>query len=90
MTIDKNFKIDIQGLPVDKNNDVVVVKIDTNYYNICEARSIYVNIIEQLSGYNVVGIPTGINLEIKDLNYLIDYLTKIKEERLNASETICQ
>ena len=86
MAVDENLKIDIQGLSMDKNSDVVVVKIDTNRYDVYEARFIYDNILKQLSGYNVVGIPTGIDLEIKNLNYLIDFLTNIKEERLNANE----
>jgi hypothetical protein len=84
MTTDKNLKIDIQGLSVDKNSDIVVVKIDTNRYNLHDAKAIYDIISKQLSGYNVVGIPTGIDLEIQNLDYLIDYLTNIKEERLNA------
>ena len=83
MTVDKNLKVDIQGLPVDKNSDVVVVKIDTNRYNITDASYIYDNIKKQLPDYNVIGIPIGIGLEIQDLDYLIDYLTNIKEEKLN-------
>ena len=83
MTMDKNLKVDIQGLSVDKNSDIVVVKIDTNQYNLHDAQAVYDIILKQLPGYNVVGIPTGIDLEIQSLDYLIDYLTNIKEERLN-------
>ena len=86
MTADKNLKVDIQGLPVDKNSSIVVVKIDTNRYNLHDANAIYGNILKQLPGYNVVGIPTGIDLEIQNLDYLIDYLTKTKEKRLNERE----
>ena len=84
MTVDKNLKVDIQGLPVDKNSDIVVVKIDSNRYNFDDANALYKSIVDRLPGYNVVGIPTGIDLEIQNLDYLIDYLTNIKEERLNA------
>ena len=84
MTMDKNLKIDIQGLPVDKNSDIVVVKIDTNRYNFDDANALYKSIVDRLPEYDVIGIPTGIDLEIQNIDYLIDYLTNIKEERLNA------
>ena len=84
MTLDVNLKVDIQGLPVDKNSDIVVVKIDTNRYNIDDASSLYESILARLPGYDVIGIPVGIDLEIENLDYLIEFLTKVKEERLNA------
>lgn len=84
MTLDVNLKFEIQGLPVDKNSDIVVVKIDTNRYNLDDANSLYESILARLPGYDVIGIPVGIDLEIQDLDYLINFLTNIKEERLNA------
>ena len=84
MTLDVNLKVDIQGLPVDKNSDIVVVKIDTGRYNLDDASSLYESILERLPGYDVIGVPVGIDLEIENLDYLIEFLTKIKEERLNA------
>ena len=86
MTMDVNFKVDIHGLPVDKNSDIVVVKIDTNRYDIEDANALYKSIVDRLPGYDIVGIPTGIDLEIQNLDYLIEYLTNIKEKKLNASK----
>lgn len=84
MTLDVNLKVDIQGLPVDKTSDIVVVKIDTGRYNLDDASSLYESILERLPGYDVIGVPVGIDLEVQDLDYLIEFLTNVKEERLNA------
>lgn len=71
--------VDFQKLSIDKYNDIVIVKINTNYYDVENANIIYNKIISHLPGYNVICIPTGIDLEVENLDFLINKLIKIKE-----------
>lgn len=72
--------IEISGRKIDKDSDIIVVKIDTQYCNISTARDLFENIKKQLpQEYPIIGIPTGIDLEIKDIDFLINELLKLKE-----------
>lgn len=79
-------KADFQKLSIDKDNDIVVVKINTNYYDVEDATIIYNDIVSRLSDYNVIGIPTGIDLEVETLDFLINKLIKIKEDCLKKEK----
>lgn len=78
----KEYIIDaIKSIEIkNKDTDIVVIKIDTNQYNIEQARSIYDSLVNsELSDYHCVGIPTGIELEAHNIDYLIDYLEGLKK-----------
>lgn len=78
----KDYIIDsIKSIEIkDKNTDIVVIKIDTSRYDIEQAQSIYDRLINnELSDYHCVGIPTGIELEAHNIDYLIDYLEGLKK-----------
>jgi hypothetical protein len=63
-----------------KDTDIIVIKIDTNNYDIGEANSIYTSLTtNELSDYNCVGIPSGVELEINSIDYLINYLEGLKK-----------
>lgn len=60
-------------------NEILVVKIDTKYYDLHKASDIYQEIVNSLpEGINCIGIPEGIELEPT----LIKDLIKILEEML--------
>ena len=78
----KDYIIDsIKSIEIkNKDTDIVVVKIDINNYDIKEARDIYNSLINnELAGYNCVGIPTGVDLEVETIDYLINYLEGLKK-----------
>ena len=63
-----------------KDTDIVVIKIDINNYDIEEANNIYNRLINsELAEYNCVGIPTGVDLEVENIDYLINYLEELKK-----------
>jgi hypothetical protein len=78
----KDYIIDsIKSIEIkDKNTDIVVIKIDTSKYNVEDARAIYDELINsELAGYNCIGIPTGVDLEVENIDYLINYLEELKK-----------
>lgn len=78
----KDFVIDeIKSIEVkNKDTDIVVLKIDTNHFNVEDVRNIYDSLINnELAGYNCVGIPVGIELEVQNIDYLINYLKELKK-----------
>ena len=78
----KDYIIDsIKSIEIkNKDTDIVVIKIDINNYDIEEARNIYNSLINnELAEYNCVGIPTGGDLEVETIDYLINYLEELKK-----------
>lgn len=62
-----------------KPDEILVVKIDTKYYDLHKAGEIYQEIVNSLpEGVNCIGIPKGIELEPT----LVKDLIKILEEML--------
>ena len=60
-------------------DEILVVKIDTDYYDLNKASEIYQKIVNSLpEGINCIGIPKGIELE----STTIEDLIKILEEML--------
>lgn len=60
-------------------DEILVVKIDTDYYDLNKAREIYQEITNSLpEGINCIGIPKGIELDPTTIEDLI----KILEEML--------
>ena len=78
----KDFIIDsIKSIEIkNKDTDIVVIKFDTNKYDIEKARDIYKELIDnELAEYNCVGIPAGVELEVETIDYLINYLEGLKK-----------
>lgn len=78
----KDFVIDeIKSIEVkNKDTDIVILKIDINHFNVEDARNIYDSLTNnELAGYNCVGIPVGIELEVQNIDYLINYLKELKK-----------
>lgn len=61
-----------------KPDEILVVKIDTNRFDISEACDIYIDIRNALpEGITVIGIPTGIELEVSMVQEMIEALEKL-------------
>ena len=59
-------------------DEVLVIKIDTRYYDLGQASIIYQEIIDQLpAGINCVGIPSNIELEPTLIKHLIQNLEEL-------------
>lgn len=67
---------EVEHFEYPKANEIFVVKIDTDKYNLEDANIIYEKIINQLpAGCLVMGLPKGVELEIWD-KYMIDAMIK--------------
>lgn len=78
----KDYIIDsIKSIEIkNKDTDIVVIKFDTSRYDIEDARAIYDELINsKLAGYNCIGIPTGVDLDVENIDYLINYLEELKK-----------
>jgi hypothetical protein len=78
----KDYIIDsIKSIEIkNKDTDIVVIKIDTNRYDVEKASNIYNRLVNnELAEYNCVGIPTGVDLEVETIDYLINYLEELKK-----------
>ena len=61
-----------------KPDEILVVKIDTNRFDIKTAYDIYIDIRNALpEEITVIGIPTGIELEISTIQEMIEALEKL-------------
>ena len=61
-----------------KPDEILIVKIDTNRFNISEAYNIYMNIRNNLpEGITVICIPIGIELEALTVQETIETLEKL-------------
>lgn len=59
-------------------DEVLVIKIDTRYYDLGQASIIYQEIVDQLpAGINCVGIPSNIELEPTLIKHLIQNLEEL-------------
>lgn len=59
-------------------DEVLVIKIDTRYYDLGQASAIYQKIVDQLpAGINCVGIPSNIELEPTLIKHLIQNLEEL-------------
>lgn len=59
-------------------DEVLVVKIDTRYYDLGQASAIYQEIVDNLpAGINCVGIPSNIELEPTLIKHLIQNLEEL-------------
>lgn len=61
-----------------QDNDVVVIKVDRNKWNVKEFAPLY-HAIKDISPNPVMVIPDGIRLEAKSIDYMIQYLKDMKK-----------
>lgn len=67
----------------DKNNEIIIIKINTEKYSLEEANVLYTHICEKLpAGTAVIGLPIGIEMEIQLIDDLIHQLEEIKNAYL--------
>lgn len=62
-----------------QDNDVVVIKVDQNKWNVKEFAPLY-QAIKDISPNPVIAIPDGISLGTKNIDYLIQYLQDMKKD----------
>lgn len=62
-----------------QENDVVVIKVDRNKWNVKEFEPLY-HAIKDISPNPVIAIPDGISLGTKNIDYLIQYLQDMKKD----------
>jgi hypothetical protein len=63
-----------------KPDELVVVKFDTDRYDLEDCRAIYQQIIEELpAGVHAIGIPVGIELERTTIEDMIKRLEECKD-----------
>lgn len=61
-----------------KPDEILIVKIDTNRFNISEAYNIYMNIRNALpEGITVISLPIGVELEVSTVQETIETLEKL-------------
>lgn len=77
--MDKNNSIEIalEKLSL-QDNDVVVMKVDTQKWGVKEFEPLY-HAIKDISPNPVIAIPDGISLGTKNIDYLIQYLEDMKK-----------
>ena len=62
-----------------EDNEVILIKINIDKYDIGEANSIYKNIANQFPHNKCIGIPSGVELSIENIDYLINTLEDMKK-----------
>lgn len=73
---------ELQKISLD-SDEVLIVKFDIDKIGLENANWIFERVIEKLPEYRknqVVGIPIGIDLDIQQIDYLIDYLKEMKNK----------
>lgn len=72
---------ELQKLEI-KENEILVVKIDTNKYDISKAQDIFFDIkiaLPKSVRTHIIGIPTGIELETSTIDEMIKILESMKK-----------
>ena len=63
--------------------EVIVVKIDTDRYDLESASELYTKITSRVPDHiPVIGIPVGVELDVESINYLIKQLEEMKNDLL--------
>ena len=77
--IDKIEKLEIKDI----KNDVIVMTFDPDEIDFCSAADCFQGIKNSLPEHNLLGVVKGIELEVDNIDYLINQLQKMKEEKTN-------
>ena len=74
--IDEIKKLELK----DKETDVVVISFDINEFDFEAVKAISDQVVQNFAGYTVGFIPKGMEVEIKDIDSMIQYLEDIKKD----------
>ena len=78
--IDEIKKLELK----DKETDVVVISFDINEFDFETVKAISDQVVQNFVGYTVGFIPKGMEVEIKDIDSMIQYLEDIKKNNLSG------
>ena len=74
---------ELQKLTFEPNDNILVVKIDTDRYSLNKASEIYREIVSLLpKDLNAIGILVGIELDAQNIDWMIEELQRWKNEHL--------
>lgn len=82
MSINKGIDIQKLNIPQAESNEVIIVKINIDIYDLAEAQSIFTSIRDTLNTQNIIGIPTGVEMSVSEIDDAIKYLEDMKQRRL--------
>ena len=82
MSINKGIDIQKLKIPQTESNEVIIVKIDIDIYDLNEAQSIFTLIRDTLNTQNIIGIPTGVEMSVSEIDDAIKYLEDMKQRRI--------
>lgn len=82
MSINKGIDIQKLKIPQTESNEVIIVKIDIDIYDLSEAQSIFTLIRDTLNTQNIIGIPTGVEMSVSEIDDAIKYLEDMKQRRI--------
>lgn len=77
MNENNNIEIELSKLSL-QENDIVVIKVDPQKWNVDKFISLF-NAIKDISSCPVIAIPNGIDLETESIDYMIQYLEDMKK-----------
>ena len=71
----------ITSMELKDQNNVIVIKFDTEKYDVKECSDLYRNISEhpKLQQFNIIGIPSGVDMEVDWIDSLIERLENMKK-----------
>ena len=83
--MDKHWVIDkIEKLEVkNKDTNIVVLSLDPDKATLDEGYELYKYVSNTFPNYNIIAKLIDCEMEIKDIDYLIEELQRLKEKKLN-------
>ena len=77
--IDKIEKLEIKN----KDTDIVVLTFDPNKTTFDESFELYKDMTTAFPNHHIIGKLIDCEMEVNNIDYLINYLQKLKEEKAN-------
>lgn len=74
--IDEIKKIELK----DKETDIIVISFDMYKFNLDTVRQVFETVTSSLSEYHIAFIPKEMEVEVKNIDSLIQYLENIKKD----------
>lgn len=78
--IDEIKKLELKN----KETDIVVISFDINDFNLEIMKTISNQVIQNFADYTVGFIPKGMEVEVKDIDSMIQYLEGVKQDNLSG------
>ena len=71
----------ITSMELKDQNNVIVIKFDTEKYDVEACADLYRNISEhpKLQQFNIIGLPSGVDMEVDWIDSLIERLEGMKQ-----------